>query len=187
MIVLCGEKDFNDLVYRNMFKMIKKTILPLVILCMLSACSTSSSQNNNSSDKSAFELVSIADKAYAEGRWLEAEQSYQLVIDKVPEDFYAWFRVANTQLRQGNVTSSIRFYEEAIKRSPEQAKPHYNLSTAYLFMALESLRNSSEKLRSNDPGKRIIEARIVEIQKMIGQPVDSFESPSNSLPKNTIR
>jgi tetratricopeptide (TPR) repeat protein len=135
----------------------------------------------------AFELVATADKAYQEGRWLEAEQGYRAVIQKVPEDYYGWFRLANTQLRQGQIDSAIRFYLEAQKRNPKPAKSHYNLSTAYLLMALDSLRQSSQRLREKDPGKHIIHRRISVLEKLINQPVDGDESPNVSVPIKNVQ
>jgi len=166
----------------------KRGMLSVFFIIALSSCATNYSVNDSTTDteSNVFELVSKADKAYSEGRWLEAEQSYRLVIKRVPQDYYAWFRIANTQLRQGNIESAIRFYKEAIKRNPEQPKTYYNLSTAYLFMSLDALRGSDQRLRDVDPGKGIIANRVVDIEKMIGLPVESFESPGSTLPKNDI-
>lgn len=127
-------------------------------------------------EHSAFELVKKADRAYLESRWLEAEQGYSAVIQQVPEDPYAWFRLGNTQLRQGRVDSAIHAFNQALKRDPQHSKTHYNLATAYLLQALAALENSGHSLRDQDPGKQVIQQRIAELQQLMNQPLETRHS-----------
>jgi len=162
-----------------------RTLCLVLALCGLAACSSTPKNADGKSGVNAFELVAQADKAYKEGRWLEAEQGYRKVIEKVPQDYYAWFRLGNTHLRQGRIDSAINFYNEARKRNPEQSKPYYNVSTAYIFQALNALRQADQLLRENDPGKVTIAMRIRILEKLIDQPVDSHKSPGGSVLTNS--
>ncbi len=113
-----------------------------------------------------------ADQAYQQGHWLQAEQGYQAVVQAVPEDHYAWFRLGNTMLRQGRVETAIVHYHRAIENNPDEPKAHYNLGIAYLINALESMERSYRAMRERDPGRDIVYDRMMEVQRLIGQPLE---------------
>lgn len=153
-------------------------IIAMLAISLLQACASQSQK-----ERTAFDLVAEADRAYLESRWLEAEQYYSAVIEEVPEDPYAWFRLGNTQLRQGRVDSAIHAFQEALKRDPQHAKTHYNLSTAYLLQASAALEHSGQSLRPQDPGKMAVEQRLQQLKKLINAPLDT----RRSLSANTVR
>lgn len=182
-LLLIKEKVINTAITKTVIK--NTRVLCLIFsLFFLSACVSTEKKPKNLHENDGvdvFELVGKADRAYKEGRWLEAEQAYRKITEKVPQDYYAWFRLANTQLRQGQINSAINLYNEARKRNPEQSKPYYNVSTAYIFLALDALREADQRLRGNDPGKMIIAERIRILAKLIDQPVDNHVSPSDNV------
>lgn len=153
----------------------------LLMLVLLSACATTpntpatsqSSEFNKSGQKAdVFNLVAKADTAYNEGRWLEAEQAYLQLTSQVPDDYYAWFRLANVQLRQGRIDNAVVAYKQAAKRNPNQPKAFYNLATAHLFEALASLHQAKQRMRPGDPGLRVVAIRIHQLEQLIHQPLD---------------
>jgi tetratricopeptide (TPR) repeat protein len=170
-------------------KKILRVLCLVLTLCGLAACSATPENTNNrdkGSDINAVELIEQADNAYEEEHWLEAEQGYRRVIAVVPDDYYAWFRLANTQLRQGRIDSAINYYNEARKRNPEEIKPYYNVSTAYFFKALEALRQAGQLLRENDPGKYIVARRIRVLEKLVQQPAVGDVSSGVSVPIKNV-
>lgn len=120
-----------------------------------------------------FELVSQADRAYVESRWLQAGQLYSEVTVKVPHDHYAWFRLGNTQVRQGRIESAVYTYNEALKRDPNHAKTHFNLSIAYLLIAMNNMQQAVNNIRPNDPGRRVVEKKLKILQTLIDQPAET--------------
>lgn len=145
---------------------IDKLFLTVFTVCLCSCASTSNKDD-------IFELVSQADKAYVESRWLQASQLYSQVTVKVPQDHYAWFRLGNTQVRQGRIESAVYTYNEALKRDPNHAKTHFNLSIAYLLIAANSMQQAVNNIRPNDPGKTIVEEKLKTLQKLVDQPAES--------------
>ncbi len=116
-----------------------------------------------------FDYMTEAGEAYKQGRWPEAEMYYQKVIRVIPEDHYAWFRLGNTQLRQGRLESAIYSYKQAVKRNPNHSKTHYNLGIAYTLSAKQSMKTSFDTMQDIDPGRVLVEGKIRALQKILGQ------------------
>jgi len=124
-----------------------------------------------------FSAVSKADRAYTQSQWFEAGQGYEYIISRVPKDHYAWFRLGNTQLHQGRIESAIHTFKKALERNNQHPKTHYNLSIAYLLNALGSLEDAEKAMRESDPGVRIVQDKVEQLLKVIGEPVENAESP----------
>jgi len=107
-----------------------------------------------------FALSSRADTAYAESRWIDAVRSYQRVVEQVPQDATAWFRLGNTYAQQGAYDRAIHAYETSILHDANQPKPWFNLSTTYLLKAQNSMRRAHQRLRAGDPARHIIDKRL---------------------------
>lgn len=122
-------------------------------------------------------VMARADQAYEQGRWLEAQQGYQAIVDAVPEDHYAWFRLGNTMLRQGRVENAVHNYHKAIEQNPDEPKAHYNLAIANLLSALDSMQRSYDAMRESDPGRRLVRKRMDQLRQLIDQPLD-IDAPS---------
>lgn len=118
--------------------------------------------------RSIFALVEQADLAYEQGRWLEAGQLYQKVTRLVPHDHYAWFRLGNSHLYQGQLDAAIYQYQAALQREPGHAKTHFNLSIAYTMQALAALDAASGSLRPGDPGQALANERMAGLRAVLG-------------------
>lgn len=135
----------------------------VVSLLFLSACSSSGDKKTS---KALFDTLDKANIAYSEGNWLEAEMYYLQIIEKVPNDAYAWLRVGNARLQTGKINASIAAYLESIRHNPDQPKPYYNLSTAYMIQAQRSLESAKQNMQKYDPGMSLVEQRIDAIKKL---------------------
>ena len=143
-----------------------------IVIAMIVGCSSQGKAKSND----IFSIVSQADAAYTEGRWMEAEYLYQQVTVLVPHDHHAWFRMANAQLRQGRLESAIYNFNEAVKRNEQHAKTYFNLSVAYILKSINQLELASQSLRENDPGKVIVAKRIEELKSILGEAVNQQAS-----------
>lgn len=152
-----------------------RSVFVLLVL-VISACAS-----NERKDSGVYKLVADADRAYLESRWLEASQLYSQIAVLVPQDHYAWFRLGNTQIREGRIESAIHSYGEALKRDPTHAKTHYNIAIAYMLIATRSMRQAAEHIRPNDPGRHVIDDKLETLQNLIDQPAETT-SQVNNLP-----
>ena len=156
---------------------IKCLIFQSITLLSLTSCASTGSVEKTS----AFKQMELADQAYERGQWVEAEQHYQSVTQQAPNDFYAWFRLGNTRLRQDRLPSAIQSYKSALQRDPEQAKPYYNLATAHLLQAQKALRQSYNRLPANDSGRILITRKLEQLKQIVYTPVGDIRSPARGL------
>ncbi|MCU7906773.1 MAG: tetratricopeptide repeat protein [Candidatus Thiodiazotropha sp. (ex Epidulcina cf. delphinae)] len=150
-------------------------IFLIMILVLLTACSGTGPKQK------AFARLEMADKAYEQGRWVEAERHYQAIIEVAPRDFYAWFRLGNAHLRQGNIEAAIHAYESSLQRDPRQPKPHHNLAEAYLLLAHRSLERAYGLTEKASYERLVVEEKLNKLQAIIYQPVSDLPSPAKGL------
>ena len=160
-------------------------LLWLIVSLLLSGCATTSHDSNAAEPQpkptlvgqDPFAVAKLADDAYAKSQWLEAQRHYKTLTELVPDDAYAWFRMANTHIRQGEITQSIHAYEEALRRDPQYPKAWYNLATAYLLNAQHALRQTWNNLRPEDPGRKLALGRLQDLDRLIYQRLEETDSP----------
>jgi tetratricopeptide (TPR) repeat protein len=145
------------------------------MLVGLTACS------ETTPTKKAFSHLEMADRAYAQGRWVEAEQHYHTITEMAPNDFYAWFRLGNSRLHQANIEAAIHAYESSLQRDPRQPKPHYNLAEAYLMKAHQSLLRAQSLAKESSYERQAIEEKLKKLHDIIYKPISDIPSPANGL------
>lgn len=151
-------------------------ILLTAFFVLLSACSGTGPKQDK-----AFTRLEMADEAYAQGRWVEAEQHYHEITEVAPNDFYAWFRLGNSRLHQGNIEAAIHAYESSLQRDPRQPKPHHNLAEAYLMMAHQSLQKAQSLAEESSYEWLAIEDKLKRLQEIIYKPISDLPSPAEGL------
>lgn len=113
-------------------------------------------------------MVSVnAQKAYQQSRWLDAVRLYQEIVEHVPSDAIAWFRLANTYAQQGAFERAIHAYEQSLHHDNEQPKAWFNLSTAYLLNAQSAMQQAHARMRVGDPARVMITARVKTLENLI--------------------
>ncbi len=155
-----------------------KIILRLLLVLSLftiSACS------GGGTKVKAFSRLEMADRAYAQGRWVEAEQHYHSITQIASNDFYAWFRLGNARLHQGNLEAAIHAYESAIQRDPRQPKPHHNLGEAYMLLARQSLEKAYSLAEKESYERVIVQDKLNKLHGIIYKPVSDLPSPAKGL------
>ena len=154
-------------------------IATLIAACTLGACASAPAERpvagaggGSPYTDDVFRLSGEADRAYRESRWLEAARKYRELTDAVPLDAYAWFRLGNTYAQQGDFHRAIVAYESSLERDASQAKPWFNLSTAYLLNAQTAMMKARAQLREGDPARAMIEARLDVLRTILHERIE---------------
>lgn len=127
--------------------------------------------------KQVLELTTQADRAYRESRWTDAARDYQRLTTEIPQDAYPWFRLGNVYAQQGAYDRAIHAYEMSLSHDAEQAKPWFNLSTAYLLNARLAMMRARDQLRPNDPARDLIEERLQQLAKLVHGRIEDSPTP----------
>jgi tetratricopeptide (TPR) repeat protein len=125
-----------------------------------------------------FELARVADTAYDAGRLLEAQRFYRALTVRVPDDAYAWFRLGNIALRQGDVAAAEQAFSKSLQRDDKNPKAWYNLATARLMHAQLALRSAYEQLRPEDPARSLTQNRLAALDNLIANRLEETASPA---------
>jgi Flp pilus assembly protein TadD len=152
-----------------------RTAMVFVSLLMLSACASLPAHEDT------FALASQADAAYHDGDWVAAEQGYLALIEAVPTDAYAYFRLANTLARQGRWQGAINAYTEALKRDPQLTKAYNNLATVYLLQAEYALEAGLASLRPEHRQHSPLVHKLEELRRIAHIPVQETPSPAAGI------
>jgi len=148
-------------------------------ITIITACSTTGNHTANSDKPPPVDLfmVSInAQKAYQQSRWLDAVRYYQKIIEHVPNDAIAWFRLANTYAQQGAFEPAIHAYQQSLNNDSAQPKAWFNLSTAYLLSAQSAMHNAQSKMQRSEPASIMIDERLQTLGTLIHGPATQLES-----------
>ncbi len=154
----------------------RTAVLALCLVISASGCSTLQSPSSESAaslsddDSSSYEIFKLSERAqlaYTESRLIEAVQLYQQVVEQLPTDADAWFRLGNTYTQQGAFERAIHAYETSLINDSQQPKAWFNLSTAYLLNAQSAMRQSFDRMRPNDPARALVDARLVALSALL--------------------
>ena len=158
-------------------------VVLLGALCLsISACSSPAPRKTvlslpeHSGSYNLFETSRKAEQAYNQSRYIEAVQLYQDIVEQVPSDADAWFKLGNTYVQQGAYERAIYAYERSLTNEDEQPKAWFNLSTAYLLYAQNAMRNAHGKLRAQDPARDLIQQRLTGLQQLLHGQVEESVS-----------
>ncbi len=150
----------------------------VVLALALAGCVT---QPGRYSAEIVFDAVKKADEAYALGHWEEAARHYRTVIQRVPQDAHAWFRLGNIRLRLGQYPAAVEAYQAVLAREPSWSKAWYNLSTAYLLQARTALTLGAQ--HSKGAGAERMARRLQALDGVL-HPARLNTSSSDSLLKD---
>lgn len=114
-----------------------------------------------------FLEVNQAEAAYQAGRWKAASRHYRLVLEQMPDDSHAWFRLGNSLTRQGQYSHAIHAFETSLQHDARQIKPWFNLSTAHLLGAQLATLRAREVMTQDDPSRQAIQFRLDTLTQLL--------------------
>ncbi len=132
--------------------------------------SNGNSRHNAESNRQSQQLfvnINQADAAYQAGRWKEASGHYRGVLEQMPQDPYAWFRLGNSLTRQGEYSHAIQAFEASLQHDARQTKPWFNLSTAHLLGAQLATLRAWEVMAQDDPSRQAIQFRLDALTQLL--------------------
>ena len=98
----------------------KSVVLALVALMALPTAV-------NAQDNYLESMWDEANLAYAEGRWQDAVDGYQMIADASLESAPLWCNLGDAYYRVGNISKAILCYERALKIDPSYDDARFNL------------------------------------------------------------
>lgn len=118
----------------------------------LTGCSALQSTNNS------YKALELAEKAYKQRDWVEAERLYRTVEKQNQQDVHVRFRLGNVYANQGRFEEAADVYRHVLYQDSKSAKAYNNLAIMYLMLAEKALGDSVMYLTPNDAfGKRTCE------------------------------
>src|ERR1700754_3123407 len=122
-----------------------------------------------------------ADRAYASGDIRHAADLYASIVDRVPEDADAWYRLGNAQFRLQRPDEAVVAYQRAIDLRPDHAQALYNLGVVRLKQAQAAMIASA---RAGKPGDslRLDSGRIAQRLARVGDDVGAMGKGEGGAP-----
>ena len=158
-----------------------KNIMLLVVVSLLGACATTGTSDTSSSDTgNAFDLVGSADRAYKQAKWKEAEQGYRAVIEKVPADAYAYFRLGNSLAKQYRFNDAESAYKESLARDANKTKVYHNLAMIHLLQAESSLADGLKTIPEQDGNAAQVKHMLWQLKKITRVSLQDVQSPARA-------
>jgi len=121
--------------------------LAILLPLLLAACAAQTVRE-------APETLALYEKsmrAYAQGDLQTAERGFEAIVQSVPHDATAWFRLANIYARTDRPRQAVAAYQEALVRNPKLPKAWYNLGIVQLRQAAHSFLSLTQGLPASDP------------------------------------
>jgi Flp pilus assembly protein TadD len=126
-------------------------ITAIALAFCLGACQAAS-RRDSSGSSDLLSLKQKADEAYDQGRLLDAEQSYQRILEQAPSTPQAWLRLGNINLRLDRLEAAVHAYRQCLMFDRNEVRCWNNLSVTYIQMASSTLEQGSEEV--SDPVKK---------------------------------
>lgn len=155
---------------------IKARIVVALLMCVwfVSGCSTlgtytahqsvthtsSKKADNDHNDHNVYQLMGKADAAYNSENWAIASTAYRKVLEIIPNDAYAWFRMGNSLTQLGQYHKAVVAYETSLAADNGQFKAWFNLSTTHLLNAKVVTLNALRSIATNDPSRSTVVRRL---------------------------
>ena len=163
----------------NKGKMMKKVFMVLMLTGLLGGCAVQSTSSEGG-EGDAFVLVAKADKAYGQSDWKTAEQAYRVVIAKVPNDGYAYFRLGNTLAKQYHFDDAVKAYQEALLRDEKKTKIYNNLAMIHLLQAQSTLSAGLKTIPARDGNAAQVKHMLWQLKKITRVNLQEIKSPVDS-------
>ena len=85
-------------------------------------------------------LAASAAGAYKVKDWAVAQQQYEMLLEKDPENEVALYRLGNLAYRSNRIGDAANYYETLLKINPNHSLSHHNLAICRLIQAKKHLK-----------------------------------------------
>lgn len=116
------------------------------------------------------ELRTLADNAYAAQDWPLAEARYGELTRREGTTVEAWLRLGNIYARTARPELAMTAYEEAVSRSPADARAWHNLALLQMKAAQATLSRMQQAVPANDPLRARMDALAEGLSSLIEGP-----------------
>ena len=123
--------------------------------------------------ESVSELYEESLRAYAVGDYQRAAIGLAEVVERVPSDHEAWFRLGNAYVRTNRPIAAADAYENAVLRDPKHAHAWFNLSVTRTRIAANSFLQMSRNIDPEDPLQNLA-------FEMAEKLLDTLEAPAGN-------
>lgn len=133
----------------------------VMLVAALSACATTAT----TTDDDSADRLRLAENAYQEGLFVEAESYYRELVADNPDLYQGWFRLGNIYARSGQLDAAITMYERCMNLDPDQARAWYNLALVRTRQSLRTLADAEQRFADNPADQRriaLLRERLVE-------------------------
>lgn len=121
-------------------------------------------------------LLAKAMNAHQAGRLVEAQKSYQSVIEAVPEHYPALHFLGLTYFQQGQPDRGVSLVQKALAIKPDYVEAHYNIATALQGLGrFEEAVTHYQRVLAIDPGNP-------DAQNNLGAILIELRRPDEALP-----
>lgn len=122
-----------------------------------------------------------ARQAYASGDLRRAADLYTTVVEQVPQDADAWFRLGNARFRLQQSDQAVAAYEHAIQIQPDHARALYNLGVVRLKQAQGAMIASAQAGKPGD-ALRADSGRIAQRLAKVGDDIQPGRADGGAPP-----
>lgn len=151
----------------------KLNIFLLVIISMVMVGCASTTNNTQN-----YDLIARADRAYEIGDYRSAELGYMQLVQKMPNDPYAYFKLGNVFANQHKFDEALQAYYETLKRDETYTKAYNNIATVYLLKAEFSLEAAINNFPDNHQAAVAARAKLNELRKISRMSLTDVASPA---------
>lgn len=139
-------------------------------------------KDTNSKNNPAISLLRDANKHYLERDYIVAERLYRKITELVPDDYYAYFQIGNTLMRQERFEAAIEAYESVLQKEPTLIEAYNNLATAHMLLAEQQLVRIGEQLASKSDEQSKLQGELVSEKISLLRKISSLPIHENRGP-----
>ena len=122
-----------------------------------------------------------ANLAYARGDIQHAADLYESIVEALPDDADAWFRLGNARFRLQKPDDAVVAYGRAIQIRPDHARALYNMGVVRLKQAQAAMIASAQSGKPGDPLRRD-SGRIAQRLARVGDDLGSRSKGDGGAP-----
>jgi hypothetical protein len=130
--------------------------------------------------------IKLADVAYSQQQWPEAEKRYQRAVQLAPNHSYPWFKLGNIYVKTQRFEEAGKAYREALTRDPKHARALHNLALANLMLAKQMLEAGMPRLAADDSSAQSSRELLGELQRLTNTSGALAQSAQPSAGDNSV-